>query len=99
MFNRTAAVFVEFELLYYRAWIREVTLLQYGKSSVKTYILDLLTPIIMCGRSLQATLLLSDIYIVIIIIIIDPLTCTTSYSYYIHYYPFIFYILLGKKYH
>ena len=98
MFNRTAAVFVEFELLYYRAWIREVTQLQYGKSSVKKYILDLLQPIIMCGRSLQATLLLSDIYIVIIIII-DPLTCTTSYSYYIHYYPFIFYILLGKKYH
>ncbi|XP_046878072.1 dynein axonemal heavy chain 8-like [Hypomesus transpacificus] len=30
MFNRTAAVFVEFELLYYRAWIREVTQLQYA---------------------------------------------------------------------
>ena len=42
MFNRTAAVFVEFELLYYRAWIREVTQLQYGKSSVKKYLLDIL---------------------------------------------------------
>uniref|UniRef100_A0AAZ3PJI0 AAA+ ATPase domain-containing protein n=1 Tax=Oncorhynchus tshawytscha TaxID=74940 RepID=A0AAZ3PJI0_ONCTS len=30
MYNRTAAVFVEFELLYHRAWMREVSQLQYA---------------------------------------------------------------------
>ncbi|KAM6954364.1 dynein axonemal heavy chain 8-like [Aplochiton taeniatus] len=30
MYNRTAAVFVEFELLYHRAWMREISQLQYA---------------------------------------------------------------------
>lgn len=31
MYNRTAAVLVEFEIVYHRSWMRDVSQLQYGK--------------------------------------------------------------------